>query len=116
MKFARVVFAVFLLLSIVHSSYSQHDSVGSGRALAFDGVDDYINFGDRYSDLTFPFTISAWAYLDASGKSAPIFASRNCHPVYQGFRLIINPTNISLEYGDGFGSGNPAYRGGKFAF
>src|SRR5690349_12372722 len=107
MKLLRTLIVIFVWLSTVHSSYAQNDDVGSGRALEFDGVDDYIDFGDHYTEVVFPFTISAWAYLDASGISAPIFTNRNCDPVYQGFRLIINPTNISLEYGDGYGGGSP---------
>lgn len=108
------LFIVFTLPSL--SLYAQSDPIGSGRAISFDGVDDYIDFGDIYSDLELPFTISAWVYVDpTSNLFGPIFTNRNCDPIYTGFRLIVDGTRISLEYGDGFGGNDPAYRNGKEA-
>lgn len=108
------LFIVFTILS--QSIYAQSDQIGSGRAISFDGVDDYIDFGDIYSDLELPFTISAWVYVDpTSNLYGPIFTNRNCDPIYTGFRLIVDGTRISLEYGDGFGGNDPAYRNGKEA-
>lgn len=90
--------------------------MGSGGAIRFDGIDDYLNFGDVYKDLKFPFTISAWVYLDPSNTQAgPIFANRNCDPIYTGFRLIVSNNVISMDYGDGLGGNNPAFRRGKNA-
>jgi len=107
------VFSI-LFVQLVHAQFL--DTTGSGRAIAFDGVDDYIDFGDIYNDLSLPFTISAWVYLDPSNTSpAPIFSNRNCDPVYTGFRLIINSNIISLDYGDGLGGNSPVYRRGKQA-
>ncbi|MEO7989849.1 MAG: LamG domain-containing protein [Chryseolinea sp.] len=96
-------------------SIGQTDNVGSGRAVEFDGVDDYIEFGNRYSDLTFPFTISAWVYLKPSSRSSPIFVSRNNDPLYSGFWFTTYSDFIFIEYGDGFGGNNPAFRRGKKA-
>jgi gliding motility-associated-like protein len=111
-----VRFIAVLLFVFVHSLHAQTDSVGSGGAIKFDGLDDYINFGDIYSDLQLPFTISGWVYLDPSNNSpAPIFSNRNCDPIYTGFRLIVNNNVISMDYGDGFGGNSPAFRRGKNA-
>jgi hypothetical protein len=96
--------------------YAQTDHVGSGRAISFDGIDDYIDFGDVYEDLELPFTISAWVYLDpANSTAAPIFTNRNCDPIYTGFRLLVNNSLISMDYGDGDGGNSPAFRRGKNA-
>jgi hypothetical protein len=96
--------------------FGQTDNVGSGGAIQFDGTDDYIDFGDVYSDLELPFTISAWVKLDANNNQpGPVFASRNCDPIYTGFRLIVNNNVISMDYGDGLGGNSPAFRRGKNA-
>src|SRR5688500_18066288 len=111
-----VRFIPVLLFVFVQSLHGQTDSVGPGGAIKFDGLDDYINFGDVYSDLQLPFTISGWVYLDPSNNSpAPIFSNRNCDPIYTGFRLIVNNNVISMDYGDGFGGNSPAFRRGKNA-
>lgn len=108
--------ALIFLLILTHSLYAQTDNIGSGRAITFDGVDDYIDFGDIYSDLKLPFTISGWVYLDPSNtQPAPIFTNRNCDPIYTGFRLIVNNNAISMDYGDGLGGNSPAFRRGKLA-
>ena len=116
MKQLKLIVFILSFVFLSNPLYSQNDNVGSGRAIEFDGVDDYIDFGDHYSDLTLPFTISAWVYLDPSKLStAPIFTNRNCSPIYQGFRLVINASVISVEYGDGLGGNSPAFRRGKLA-
>jgi gliding motility-associated-like protein len=110
-----LVFLTSSLLIFINS-FGQEDAVGSGGAIRFDGVDDYIDYGDRYSDLELPFTVSAWVYLDPSNSIiAPIFSNRNCDPIYTGFRLMVDHNVISLDYGDGFGGNNPAFRAGKNA-
>lgn len=40
--------------------------------LTFDGVDDYVNFGDVLNSLTLPITITSWVYLNDT-SDAPIF-------------------------------------------
>jgi gliding motility-associated-like protein len=112
----RLIAIVVLTTSCYNVLYSQTDDVGSGGAIQFDGVDDYINFGDIYSDLQLPFTISAWVKLDENNTQfGPIFTNRNCDPIYTGFRLMVNNNVISLDYGDGLGGNNPAFRHGKNA-
>lgn len=62
----RVVLITFLALVYCQFVYSQNDVIGSGRALRFDGVDDYIDLGDVYDDFVLPITISVWIYVESS--------------------------------------------------
>jgi len=107
-----VIFSVLLVFPFL--SFSQ-DHVGSGRALQLDGVDDYVNLGNIYDNVTLPVTVSAWVKLDPSMPTqiAPIFVSQDNSALYNGFWLGVSATTVFMEYGDGFGENNPAYRRGK---
>jgi hypothetical protein len=94
---------------------AQTDNAGSGRAIQFDGVDDYIDFGSVYHDLKQPFTISAWVYLDPSSGPSPIFTTNDNDQTYRGFWFFISPSALWCEFGDGTGGNNPAFRRGKQA-
>ena len=99
------------------SGYGQIDNVGSGRAIQFDGVDDFVLIGDHYHDLNFPFTISAWVYFDPDYNfPIPIFTTNHNDLDYHGFWFFISSTAIWCEIGDGKGGNNPAFRKGKFSF
>ncbi|MBI3220923.1 MAG: LamG domain-containing protein [Bacteroidetes bacterium] len=115
MRWFGIVCLLCLISFLVASA--QTDNVGSGRAITFNGASDYIDFGDIYKDLKIPFTISAWVYFDPSSPSpgGPIFANRNCTPIYTGFRLFATPTSISVDCGDGFGGNSPVFRKGWLA-
>lgn len=94
--------------------FSQTDNVGSGRAIKLDGVDDYIDLGNIYDDLTLPFSISAWIYIDPNTTLAgPVFVSQDNAPIYNGFWFFATPTTLFIEYGDGRGENLPAFRKGK---
>lgn len=111
-----LLFSIFyFILLLPTQNYAQVDKVGSGRALRFDGVDGYIDLGNVYDDLNFPFTISAWVFIDASQVSpGGIFDSQNTLDThYNGFWFAASPSAIAIEYGDGKGTNNPAFRGGK---
>lgn len=107
----------FLLLVLFHSpSLAQFDFIGSGRAIQFDGINDYVDMGDIYDDLTFPLSISAWVYAQPSSRyMLPVFASQDNAPLYNGFWFCLTSTNLFFEYGDGRGDQNSAYRRGKSA-
>ncbi|MGI6278198.1 MAG: DUF2341 domain-containing protein [Patescibacteria group bacterium] len=67
-----------------------------GKALSFDGVDDYISTISPTGNLnpeTGDFTISAWIYKPSDGKSAPGIISKNGNP---GFKFNINSGNRLL--------------------
>src|SRR5882757_2749596 len=109
-----VVFISFFLFSI--ASHGQIDSIGSGHALNFDGVDDFVTIGDKYHDLNLPFTVSAWVFLDPTAGAAPILVMNDNNPAYRGFWFSISPAALQCEFGDGTGGNSPAFRQGKIAF
>lgn len=116
MRRMRVCVTMALFLSVLAGAVAQ-PSKPQNQAIQLDGKRDYVSFGDEYKDLTAPFSISAWAYLqERSFYQAPIFTNRNCVSTYNGFRLIIDKNYVSLEYGDGFGSSHPAFRRGRAAY
>ena len=85
-------------------------------SMQFDGLDDYINLGNIYDSVHFPITISAWVKLDSSQEYvAPIFDSQHNDALYNGFQFCVTTSALFLQYGDGYGENNPAFRGGKSA-
>ena len=93
----------------------QVDNVGAGRAIVLDGVDDYVNLGNIFDDLVFPFSVSAWVKVDPTATSGPVLVSQDNSDRYDGFWFYATPTVIWIEYGDGRGAGIPEYRRGKRA-
>lgn len=113
----RTLFVFAILISSFHA-FCQEDHAGSGRAIEFDGVDDYIEMGNIYDNIALPITISLWIYLDPSVPSGalPILDSQNGSPTYNGFSLqVTNSPNLGITYGDGRGGNNPAFRASKAA-
>lgn len=113
MKRLIILFLVFAKAPL----FGQIDDVGSGHAIQFDGIDDYVDLGDIYDDLALPFTISAWIYIDpgVTPSGGPVFVSQDNAPIYNGFWFFVGPTSISIEYGDGRGENLSDYRKGKAA-
>ncbi len=108
--FLVVIQALFI------NSIAQTDNVGSGRGLQMDGNVNYIDLGNIYDNLQFPITVSAWVNIDQGVSNwAPVFASQDNAPLYNGFWLIVQPTSMSIGYGDGFGENDPAFRRSKTA-
>lgn len=112
----KIIPSVLIFLFVYFQTAAQTDLAGSGRALQFDGVDDYIDLGNIYDNLQFPLTISAWINKQGSTQYIwPIFASQDNAPLYNGFWFCLSATNLFFEYGDGRGEQLPAYRRGKSA-
>src|SRR5690349_2038409 len=113
----KLLLTTFLsLMFVVANLKAQTDNVGSGRAIRFDGVDDYIDFGNIYDDLVFPFSVSAWVYIDPGATNGgPILVSQDNQPIYNGFWFIVRENIVFIEYGDGRGENLPAYRRGRMA-
>jgi gliding motility-associated-like protein len=108
--FSRSTWLSFFVL-INSAAFGQRDDVGSGRALSFDGVNDYVDYGNIFDDLTLPLTVSAWINLDGGVTDwTPIFVSQDNGPIYNGFTFIVKPTQLCVAYGDGRGELSPAYR------
>lgn len=114
-RFVQIYFPSLVLIISWIPAYAQvENNIGSGHAIKFDGIDDYIDLGDIYDDLTLPFSISAWVYIDPSAiASGPVFVSQDNDPIYNGFWFVTTPTAVYIEYGDGRGENLPAYRKGK---
>lgn len=110
---SKFVLCLILLRSSI--AYAQIDAVGSGHAVRFDGIDDFIDVGNVYDDLQLPFTISAWVSFPEGTNGGPVFVSQDNSPIYNGFWFIVRPSVIGIEYGDGLGENNPAFRRGKSA-
>ena len=112
---ARLVISICLVfLSVNVYTQDFRDHIGAGYALSFDGINDYVDLGNIYDDLTLPLTISAWIYLDPGGLGT-IFASQDNTHIYNGFHFFIVHTAIVIEYGDGKGNNSPEIRRGKAA-
>lgn len=94
---------------------AQRDEISSGRSIQLDGIDDYVDLGNIYDDLVFPFSVSAWVNTNPTATSGPVFVSQDNVSLYNGFWFYAAPTAIWIEYGDGRGDGNPAFRRGKRA-
>jgi gliding motility-associated-like protein len=113
----KEIFLTTLTLFAAVRISAQTDIVGSGRALKFDGIDDYIDLGNIYDDLTLPFTVSAWVYVDPTSTIAgPVLVTQDNNPIYNGFWFVINPTTVGIEYGDGKGDNHPSFRRGRSAY
>ncbi|HEY5746741.1 MAG TPA: LamG domain-containing protein [Chryseolinea sp.] len=88
------------------------------RAISFDGVDDYIDLGNIYDNVTLPVTISVWVWVDPNvpDGSLPIIDSQDGLPYYNGFSLITsNISHVGVQYGDGQGENSEYYRRAKSA-
>lgn len=93
-------------------------SHADNRAMVFDGIDDYVDLGNIYDDLSLPVTISAWIWLDPNADDGliPIFDSQDGLDVYNGFNFLTSrSSSIAAQYGDGIGSNHYMYRRAKSA-
>jgi hypothetical protein len=110
------LFFIGLTFYITVLKAQPYDNVGSGRALQFDGIDDHVNLGNRFDDLSLPVTISVWVNVSSDLTYAfPIFNSQDNLPLYNGVTFAVSPFAFSIQYGDGMGENNPAFRRGKSA-
>ena len=90
----------------------------NNRTILFDGVDDYIDLGNIYDNVTLPLTISAWIWLDPNALpgTIPIFDSQDGLAKYNGFNFLTSTASIAgVQYGDGLGENNSVYRRAKSA-
>lgn len=108
----RVLLLFVVVLVVADLRAQEKEDAGSGYALSFDGVDDFVDLGNVYDDLELPMTISAWIFLDVRGLGT-IFASQDNSLTYNGFHFYIVQSAIIIEYGDGLGSVGAEFRRGK---
>jgi len=109
----KIIISVILLF-VVYSAKTQSNDIGSGISLNFNGVTgNYIDLGDVYNTLSFPFTIEAWINPTAApGNRGSIIGSDNDLINYRGFWFrLTNTLKLDYEIGDGLGSGPSDRRG-----
>lgn len=102
-----------MFFAIPFTVFSQNDYVGSGRAISFDGIDDYIDLGDIFDDVALPVTISAWVFVEPNNNiiQYPIFTSQDNLLTYNGFTFVTSTLpHIGFTIGDGRGGNNAIYR------
>ncbi len=73
-------------------------------AITLDGTDDYVDAGDILNGLSVPFTISAWVRL-GTDSDMPVVASDDSS-THLGYWLQVSPGQVSMNLGDGAGSGS----------
>src|SRR5437762_6450505 len=80
--FSSLVFFISLL-----NVRAQSNFIGSGIALRFNGSSgNYVNLGDVYNSLNFPFSFEAWiAPHSYPANTGGIFGSDNNVSTYHGF-------------------------------
>jgi len=80
-----------------------------GKALSFDGVDDYVEVPDSESlNITSAITISAWVYYKENPSEWPAFVSK--YSSSKGY-LLWQRTNLKIAFGVWDESGNEHYAG-----
>ncbi|MDF1498837.1 MAG: LamG domain-containing protein, partial [Patescibacteria group bacterium] len=85
-----------------------HDSSGpGGTGMQFDGVDDYVDFGNSATlKPPLPITILAWVNFEQLGSYEFLFLNDEMVSSYNGFLLAkTSADQIYVNYGDGIGAG-----------
>lgn len=107
---------ILSILLIVYPGliYAQSNFIGSGISVNFSGsTTDYVDLGDAFNSLTFPFTFEAWINQDASPPDwGGVMGTDNDVVNYNGFWIRTHFDNtLEIEFGNGFGSGIQFRRG-----
>ncbi|MEX2235800.1 MAG: hypothetical protein WD824_26820 [Cyclobacteriaceae bacterium] len=113
------ILIILIFLGKVTLALPQDDIAGSGRALRFDGIGDFIDLGKIYDDVALPVTMSVWIYLDPTTQTQtfPIIDSQENSLAYNGFTFVVSTiSHIAVTYGDGRGGNNPVYRRSKIVY
>lgn len=110
----KIIFSLLCAGICFQAVQAQNDNSNSGRAIFFDGIDDYIDLGDIYDDVALPLTISAWVYVlpdENNVTQYPIFESQDNSATYNGFTFVTSTLpHIGFTIGDGKGGNHPAFR------
>ncbi len=103
-----LVFSVSLLFAKAQSNY-----IGPGIAMSFNGSSSsYVDLGDSYNSLTFPFSFEVWTLRTSNSSQYPgIFGCDN-EDTYYGFWIRVRSTGtLEVEFGNGMGAGSEFRRG-----
>jgi hypothetical protein len=93
-----------------------------GSGLQYDGVDDYVDFGDILNDLAVPFSVCAWLLVDSTADLRLNVVGSDYHEsTYYGFWMLVNsstptsttatPWTAACQMGDGNGASSGNRRG-----
>lgn len=101
-----------LIFCKCYLSFSQSNEIGSGLSLKF-STNNYIDIGNVFDDLNFPFTFETWINPSIFPASrSGIFSTDNDFSTYAGWYVrVTNAGKIEIEFGNGFGSGTQHRRG-----
>ena len=94
--------------TVPRPSVTRNRTNRSAAALAFDGIDDSIELGDRFNDLMLPFSIAVWVYRPAAAGEGlrALFVSDDEPGRYAGIWFQTDgPGHPSVTFADGGGSG-----------
>lgn len=82
--------------------------------MVFDDVDDRIDLGNSFNNVSLPVTMMAWVQVGASNYN-PIFSSSQHPSAYHGFWMNCGPNRVTAAIGDGTGGFTPNARNSKMA-
>lgn len=107
---------LFLLLLGSMARAQSTNNIGSGNALSLDGLDDKVDLGANFNNLSLPVTIMAWVRIGTSTVIQPIFSSSS-HPTdWHGLWMHCSANRIQAGFADGSGGFAPPGRRVKRAF
>lgn len=97
----------FLLNTTAATPTLTTDALGqSNQAYQFNGSSDKITVAQSNSiEVSYPFTMAAWVYMEDSSKAFPIFANDMNAAVYSGASMTVALGKFSASQGDGNGAG-----------
>ena len=93
-----------LILILINACGTDYDAALDVTGLQFDGVDDYIDFGDIFNSLDIPLTFSFDSKIEDS-VNVDLFCTdsdfNQSSNNYFGFWVTVAPDVISCSWGDG---------------
>lgn len=106
--------ALLFCISMLKSE-GQSNFTGAGVALSFNGsAGNYVDLGDSYNSLAFPFSFEAWTQPTSYSSLYPGIFGCDASGVgnYYGFWIRIRSTGtLEVEFGNGLGTNPGARRG-----
>ena len=110
----RIFLSLLFCISILKSE-GQSNFIGAGIAMSFSGSPgNYVDLGDSYNSLNFPFSFEAWVQPTAYSSLYPgIFGCDNsASGNYYGFWIRIRTDHtFEVEFGNAMGAGYQYRRG-----
>jgi hypothetical protein len=87
-------------------------------ALDFDGTDDYVNIGNGSTmEVSLPFTISVWVYLNSPVTNPDTILNVNAFSVptnYYGYNIYLHDIGNGINFFSSLYNGGPASASGRY--